>query len=76
MENQIIKDRYVQGSGWERLFFRKKGTEFQTTRYDGKDIQAKDAYIVQFEGKPSNDSGYDAQEFDTLEEALAYWNED
>ncbi len=75
MENKVIKSAYIQGSGWMNLFFREKGTEFVADRYDGTDIQPASAYIIQFEGNPSFDSGYDAPEFNTLEEALEYWGE-
>jgi hypothetical protein len=76
MENKIIESKYVKGSGWFYLFSRKEGTVYQADRYDGTDVQHADRYIIQFEGTPDFDSGYDAAEFETLDEALAYWNED
>jgi len=73
MENKIIKSEYKQGSGWFYLFYRKENTVFQSTRYDGTDVQHANRYIIQFEGTPNFDSGYDAAEFETLEEALDAW---
>lgn len=74
MENKVIRDKYFQGCASVRLFFRKQGTEY-VSENGGTNIQPEDSYIVQYGGFPSYDSGHEAHQFKTLDEALAYWND-
>lgn len=69
--DEILLSSYLDGSeGRINMFFRPAGTEYTLRGVEWEQVQADDAYIVQWEGSPLYDSGYSASEFPTYEAAV------
>lgn len=65
----IIREHYIDGTdGTLRLFFRPEGAKYHLEGF-GEMVQREPAYIVQFGGSPTYDSGYAQYHFETEDEA-------